>query len=282
MARVALVALSALFFLMAAVVHEQPQRIVSLDGTTTEIVAALGAEHLLVGRDDSSTYPASVERIPSVGYQFTLGAEGILSLHPSLVLGRDDAQPRTALQQVRDAGVRVVLLSEPHTLAGVESKIATVATLLGRKAQGKMLIARLRREDAALRRDVAERRGAPARVLVFLAISPEMTLACGPQSGPGAMVALVGAINALPQMRSCKTATPESIIAARPDVIVALTRGADMRAGAPQLRAVIGITQTPAWRSHRLYTFDSLFFGGFGPRSGRALLDLFDAVYRAN
>lgn len=69
------------------------ERIVSLNGVTTEILFALGVGDRVVGRDTSSYYPASVNKLPTVGYQFQLNVEGILSLRPTLVLGREDVRP---------------------------------------------------------------------------------------------------------------------------------------------------------------------------------------------
>ena len=43
------------------------ERIVSLDGITTEILFALGVGEKVVGRDDSSYYPPEAQRLPSVG-----------------------------------------------------------------------------------------------------------------------------------------------------------------------------------------------------------------------
>ena len=61
-------------------------RIVSIGGTVTEIVYLLGEEQQLVGTDTSSLYPAAAAALPQVGYQRTLSAEGVLSLHPDKVL----------------------------------------------------------------------------------------------------------------------------------------------------------------------------------------------------
>ena len=277
----ALALLAVWFLLGVARTTPATLRIVSLDGTTTETIAALGAQSELVGRDDSSTYPPSVTRLPSIGYQFTLSAEGILSLHPTLVIGRSDAQPVAALQQLRSAGVRVDLVAPARTLPAAERRIFTIGALLNRASQAKRIVEEMRRDDATLQHGIATRGHAtPARVLVFLAISSQSLLACGPNSGPGAMVALVDAVNALPAMRGCKAVSPEAIVAAAPDVIVALAPGPDVRAGAPALAGVPAIAQTPAGRAQRLFTFDALFFAGFGPRTVRAATDLFDAIDR--
>ena len=283
MARPALhaVAFLAGWLLLGAIRAPGAPRIVSLDGTTTETVAALGAQDELVGRDDSSTYPASVTRLPSVGYQFALSAEGILSLHPTLAIGRDDAQPAAALQQVRTAGVRIELVAPARTLRASEQRILTIGGLLNRTSQATRVVEEMRRDDTVLQRRIESRaHAAPARVVVFLAVSSQSLLACGPNSGPGAMVALADAVNALPMMHGCKPVTPEAIVAAAPDVVVALARGRGYRSGAPSLASVPAIAQTPAGRTQRLFTFDALFFAAFGPRTVQATLDLFDAIYR--
>ena len=57
-----------------------PARVVSVGGAITELVYALGAEASLVGVDTTSIYPAAAKALPSVGYQRTLSAEGVLSL----------------------------------------------------------------------------------------------------------------------------------------------------------------------------------------------------------
>ncbi|MCX7740062.1 MAG: ABC transporter substrate-binding protein, partial [Meiothermus sp.] len=92
------------------------ERIVSLDGVTTEILFALGVGDKVVGRDTSSYYPAAVNKLPTVGYQFQLNAEGILALRPTLVLGREDARPPQVFDQLAAAGVTVVRVPDKPTL----------------------------------------------------------------------------------------------------------------------------------------------------------------------
>jgi len=109
------------------------ERIVSLDGITTEILFALGVGNKVVGRDDSSYYPPRVTQLPSVGYQFRLSAEGILSLRPTLVIGREDVRPPQVLEQLRAAGITVVLVPTEATVEGAKRKIRTVAQAGGRR-----------------------------------------------------------------------------------------------------------------------------------------------------
>ncbi len=70
-------------------------RIVSIGGPVTEIVYALGADKDLVGVDTSSIYPEAATKLPQVGYQRMLSAEGVLALHPTLILASADAGTST-------------------------------------------------------------------------------------------------------------------------------------------------------------------------------------------
>ena len=60
-------------------------RVITLGGPVTEIVYALGAGKSVIATDVSSYYPEAVTKLPKIGYQRTLTAEGIISLKPSLV-----------------------------------------------------------------------------------------------------------------------------------------------------------------------------------------------------
>lgn len=115
----------------------------------TEIVYALGAGTRLVGVDTSSTYPESASRLPQVGYQRALSAEGVLSLSPSLVLASAEAGPPAALSQLRASHTTVLVVPAVYSIDGVRMKIRLIAQALGREAQGEALLAALDHDLAA-------------------------------------------------------------------------------------------------------------------------------------
>ncbi len=69
------------------------QRIVCIGQAYNEMIYALDAQASLVGVDYSSTYPPEIKKLPTVGYHRALSAEGILSLHPTLVLEDNNIGP---------------------------------------------------------------------------------------------------------------------------------------------------------------------------------------------
>lgn len=255
-------------------------RIVSLDGITTEILFALGVGNRVVGREESSYYPPQVLRLPSVGYQFQLSAEGILALKPTLVLGREDVKPPQVPEQLRTAGVAVVLVPTEATVEGAKRKIRVVAQAVGREEQGEALVRALERDLLALRAFQAQQ--APKgklRGLFIYTRGPQTTFVCGEGSTPVGMMELAGLENAAKGIRDCKPMTPEAVVAARPDVIVVFRKGLESLGGLEGLLRLPGVAQTPAGQNRRVVAMDDLYLGSFGPRAGRAALDLFRAAY---
>lgn len=161
------------------------ERIVSLDGITTEILFALGVGEKVVGRDDSSYYPPEAQRLPSVGYQFRLSAEGILSLKPTLVIGREDVRPKEVVEQLERAGVAVVLVPTEPSVEGAKAKIRTVAQAVGRVEQGEALVRALERDLLLLRAFQAQHAAKGKLRALFLYLrGPGTTFVCGEGSTP--------------------------------------------------------------------------------------------------
>ncbi len=245
-------------------------RIVSTSGTLTEIVFALGAGESLVGVDTSSVFPAAATKLPQVGYQRTLAAEGILSLRPTLVLATDDAGPPAVLEQIGTAGVPVERLSAQFTVKAAIERIRQVARLLGRQSQGEALIAALERDLAAAAAD----EGAGPRVLFIYARGAGLVNVSGTETAADAMIRLAGGVNAVTGYTGFKPLTSEAAVAAAPKVLLLPARGIESLGGAATLLAMPGISQTPAARQRRLVVMDDLYLLGFGPRLGQAVAEL--------
>ncbi len=256
------------------------ERIISLDGITTEILFALGVGEKVVGRDDSSYYPKEVLSRPSVGYQFRLSAEGILSLRPTLVIGREDARPKEALEAVRSAGVAVVLVPTEPSVEGAKRKIRVIAQAVGRAERGEEVVRALERDLLALKAFQAQQTPKGKKRALFLYLrGPQTTFVCGEGSNPVGILELAGLENAAKGIRECQPMTAESVAAARPEVIVVFKRGLESVGGLEGLLKLPGVAQTPAGEKRRVVAMDDLYLGSFGPRAGRAALDLFRAAY---
>jgi iron complex transport system substrate-binding protein len=228
----------------------------------------------LVGSDLTSLYPRAAAALPKTGYLRALGAEGILSLRPELILASADAGPPAALAQVAAAGVRIVTLAEAHTEEAALTRVAQVGAALGREAQADAMLAAMRADLNQARADVAGAAGRP-RVLFLLSAGRGAPSAAGADTAAEAMIALAGGVNAVQGFRSYKPLSAEAALLAAPDVIVTTTdtlRGIGGEAG---LLALPGLGAARA----RVLAFDALYLLGFGPRLAHATRDLAAALH---
>lgn len=247
-------------------------RVVSVGGAVTECVYALDMAHALVGADTTSLYPPLAQRLPRVGYQRALAAEGLLSLAPDLVLASDDAGPPAVVDQIRRAGVRWIGVASTYTPAAPAGKLRTVGDALGRKDRARARIHAYEADWERTRRRVATLPGRPRAVFVMAHGGPTLNLA-GRDTAADAMLALAGLVNAL-DFDGYRTISPEALIAAAPDLIVTTTQSLDGLGGAGALTARPGLATTPAARNRRVLAYDGLYLLGFGPRLPQAVAQL--------
>ena len=240
-------------------------RVVSVGGSLTEIIYALEATDGLVGTDTSSGYPEAAARLPQVGYQRRLSAEGVLSLNPTLVLATADAGPPAAIVQIRSAGVPVMVVPNARTTDGVKEKILTVARALGHEEKG---------EELALAREFVAASQKKPKVLFIYARGQGTMMVSGSGTSAHTMIQLAGAVNAVSGYEDYKPLTAEAVVAASPDVILMLSSGLESLGGVDGLLKAPGVALTPAGRNRRIVAMDGLFLLGFGPRTGKAVLEL--------
>lgn len=263
-------------------------RIVSIGGALTETLHALGAMADVVGVDTTSTFPAAVQNLPSVGYARALSAEGVLSLRPTLVVASGEAGPPAVLRQLQAAGIRLELLDADHRFEGVLARTQRLADVCGRSAAGAALVADLQARWRATRALVEQRaqtqtqtqtpRVAPS-VLFVLSHSMASLRVSGSGTAADAMLVYAGARNALRGVEGYKPLTPEAAIAAAPDIILATEQGLLAAGGVAGLLNAPGLAMTPAGRAGRVVALDALWLLGFGPRLPQAVTALAEALH---
>jgi iron complex transport system substrate-binding protein len=245
-------------------------RIVSLDGTVSEILYELGQESRLVGVDVTSTYPERLQKLPQVGHNRNIGAEGVLAQRPTLVLTTDKAGVKSpVLDQLRKAGVEVVSFKQEFSAAGARQLIREVANTCRVPAQGEALIKRM---DADLNK-VKKASGQP-KVLFIYARGAGTMFVAGSGTPVETMIELAGGQNAAKGFADFKPLTAEALVVANPDVILLFDSGMESLNGAGGLLGIPGIAQTNAGKNKRFVTMDGHLLTGFTPRLGKAITEL--------
>lgn len=255
-------------------------RVLSVGGSVTEIVYALGQEGRLVGRDTTSTYPAAAEALPDVGYLRALSPEGVLSVSPDLILLEAGAGPAETLATLQGAGVKIVTIPGAMSPESVVAKVQAVAAALGQETKGAELAAKIEEETAKALAQVAAQTGPKPRVLFVLGNSGGRLTGAGSDTSAAAIIALAGGVNAIEGFAGYKTLTDEAVAAAAPDIILAMesSEGPGFPDDDPLL-AHAALAATPAGQAKRLIRMPGMFLLGFGPRTPEAILALNTALY---
>jgi len=257
----------------SSIVVRDVERIVALNGDVAETVVTLGLGARLVGVDTSATYPEKlVARVPKIGYQRTLAAEGILSLRPTVVVGTPGAGPPTTIAQLRSAGVTVVIIPEFKGLDAGPRKLRALGRALGVPKRGERLARQVESQIAIAKREVGST-GSRPKVAFLYVRGTQVQMIGGKGSGADAMIEAAGGrdVGASIGIDGFKQLTAESLVAAQPDVLLLLTAGLQSVGGVDGLLRIPGVAQTPAGRNRRVVHFDDLLLLGLGPRTGKAL-----------
>jgi len=253
------------------------QRVVSVGGAVTEIVAALDGMCRVVATDTTSLYPRAVFDLPRVGYMRALAAEGIVALNPSLVLVSDRSGPEAVLRQIKDAGVDLRLIPDDPQIEAIAPKILAVGEALGLKTQAAALAKAVEDDIAALRAQVAGLKSKP-RVLFLLSVARAQPMAGGAGTAADAMIRLAGGANAA-AFNGFKPISAESALDVAPDAVLMMQQTLEAVGGVDAVLALPAFSGSPAARNRRLIAMDGTYLLGLGPRVAHAGRDLAAALH---
>jgi iron complex transport system substrate-binding protein len=249
------------------------ERVVSIGGAVTEIIYALGEEDKLVGADTSSVYPEAATRLPQVGYQRQISAEGVLSLQPTIVLAMAEAGPPAALEQIESAGVKIIKVNGEHSLEGARAKIRQIAAVLNVEAKGEELIEKLDADWQAAQPCVESLSPKP-KVLFIYARGAGAPQVAGRNTAAAAMIEFAGGQNAVLEFENFKPLTSEALVEMQPDAILLTSRGLESIGGAQAVLRLPGASETSAGKNKRIIAVDDLVLLGFGARTGAGVKEL--------
>lgn len=246
-------------------------RIVTLSGDLTEFAFALGLGGSVVATDITTVEPPEAADLPKVGVGRFLNAEAVLRYEPTLVLADTQTSPPTAIEQIRGAGVPVVVFDVPTTFEALYDKIAQVGRALDVPAEAAILAEEIRADiDDAL----ASVGVSPApRVAYLYTRGPDVMLLFGEGMTTTALIRGAGGVDAGADIGIDGTVdvTPEALVTAQPDVIITNSEGFPGFGGRDGFLESPGVAQTPAGMAGRVLDYPEGDFLTFGPRVAASL-----------
>ncbi|PVA09165.1 hemin ABC transporter substrate-binding protein [Pelagivirga sediminicola] len=258
---------------------QQEADVLSIGGSVTEIIVALGQQHRILARDATSSYPPGITDLPSVGYMRALSPEGVLSVAPSLILSEEGAGPPEAIDVVRSADVEFVEVPGALSTDGILQKIAVVGDALGVPGRANALSAQVEADMQKALADAGRPEETKKRVMFVMSAQGGRVMASGAGTVADAMITMAGGVNAITDFEGFRQITDEAVGVAAPDVILMMARSGAPYTADEDLLALPAIRLTPAGQSRAIVRMDGLLMLGFGPRTAEAVRQLNGALY---
>jgi iron complex transport system substrate-binding protein len=249
-------------------------RVVVLANGVAEIMNSLNARSILIGRDISSTEEALAD-IPVVTSGHQVLSEQVIALKPDLVIVDASTGPKSAIDQIKAAGINVVQTPESWTLADISSKVAAVASAIGARQQGDLL-----NRAIAAEIQTSTLPSKPRIAFLYLRGTSSIYLMGGPGSGADSLISAIGAVDVGAQSLEYpfNTMTAEALATLNPNVIIVMTKGLQSVGGLPGLLKLPGVAQTQAGKSGAIIDVNDSLLLSFGPRTPSLVTSLADSV----
>lgn len=249
-------------------------RVVALQPSDAEILDALGALDVLVGRGTYVDYPESVLSLPVVGSGAETNVEQILALEPQAVFMTAMSQTEEQVAALEAAGVAVIV-TDAADIAGVYDAVRLIGAATGRDAQAETVVA-----DMQSAFDDIAAQAAGNDQTVYFEISPLVygLWTAGSGTFMDELAAMCGLTNVFGGLEGWQSVSSEQVIAADPDMIVTTTNyPVDGVEPLEEIKGREGWQEMRAVQSGRVYLADNNIMTRPSPRlveAAQALLQL--------
>jgi iron complex transport system substrate-binding protein len=245
-------------------------RIISAGGSITEILFALGLGDTLVGVDTSSLYPEAANELPKIGYFRSMGAEGLMSLRPDIIIAAKGAGPKAALKQVSMLGVEVRTYDQDtYTIDAWEKLITGLGSDYSKNNEAIGLIEKV---TQGLSLQYTQRRfnNKQLNAVALLSIGQRGPVAAGNNTVPNLLLTLAGINNLADALDGYKPFSSELLATQKLDLVLIPSH---VIAGLGGKEAVCEnqIIKLAMPQGCNIFVMDPLLLMGFGTRLDQAV-----------
>jgi len=259
----------------AVTIPQEPQRIISVAPSNTEILFALGLEDKIVGITNYCNFPEETKNIEKIGETFPLNLEKIVSLKPDLILAY--AGQLKEIPRLRELGLNTIVI-EPLNLPETLKSIQMVATIGGIPEKGNILVENLSQRIDQIKTEVSNLE-ITKKPKVFIGGIYETIWTPGEGTLFNELISLAGGINIAAGFSGWTKISSEFIVKEDPDIII-IPIGA-MNPG-DELKIKENIYQRPGWsnlsavKTQKIFIVNEDLFFRPGPR----LVDGLERLYK--
>jgi iron complex transport system substrate-binding protein len=258
-------------------IDKQPEKIVSLLPSNTEILFALGLDKEIVGVSDFDNYPEEAAKKTKIG-GMEFNVEKIVGLKPDLVLAHESGMStaKDGLKQLEDAGIDVFVVNDATNFVETYESIETIAEATGTENEGDKIVKSMKDDLADIQekaKTVKERK----KVWVEISPAPEIYTA-GKGTFIDEMLQAINAENTAGKLEGWAKVSEEQPVVYNPDVVVT-TYGYYAENPKEQVMARQAWKDVTAIKNKNIYDVHSDKVTRPGPRLIEGVEELAKAVY---
>ncbi|WP_252311772.1 ABC transporter substrate-binding protein [Sinobaca sp. H24] len=260
-------------------IEEEPENIVSLLPSNTEIAFALGLGDQIVGVTDFDTYPEEAQEKQSVG-GLDFDVETVLSLEPDLILTDSSAVQNSeeGLNQLEEAGAEILVVNDATSFEETYNTINMIGQATGTEEEASSIVETME-EDVASIEETASAISEEDRKTVWVEVdAPPNIFTTGQNTFMDEMLDIIQADNAAAEEEGWVPYTEEDVVALNPDVIVT-TYGFRVENSTENILNRDGWSDVPAVESEEVHDLDSDLVSRPGPRLTDGLQQMAEVVY---
>ncbi len=258
-------------------IESDPQTIVSIQASNTEIAFALGLGERIVGVSDYCNYPPEALEKEKVGGQ-DINVEMVLSLQPDIALVTDyhnETHP-DILKQFEEAGIKVIVVGETSSFEEVYKNIEMIGKATGTEEKANEMITDMKDRLTAIKQQAAE---ITEKKKVWVEVSPSPDIfTTGKNTFMHEMLESIQAINAAEDQEGWVKLTEEEIVQLNPDVIIT-TYGYYVENPSEQVLARKGWQDVLAIKNEQVFDVDNDTVTRPGPRLIEGVETLAKLIY---
>ncbi|PAV27994.1 ABC transporter substrate-binding protein [Virgibacillus profundi] len=259
------------------IIENEPETIISIQASFTEILFALGLGGKIIGVSDYDNYPEEALEIQKVGGQ-DMNAELILTLLPDIALVTDyhyNNHPEI-LEQYEEVGIKVIVIGSATSFEDVYSKIKMIGTATGTQSEAEEITADMKQRLESIK-EKAESITDKKKVWVEVSPAPDI-FTTGQNTFMHEMLESIQAINAAEDVEGWVKFTEEEIVNLNPDIIIT-TYGYYIENPKEEVLSRNGWAEVPAVKNDQVFDVDNDMVTRPGPRLIEGVETLAKLIY---
>ncbi|MHA6252602.1 ABC transporter substrate-binding protein [Oceanobacillus sp. CAU 1775] len=259
------------------VFEKEPERIVSVSTSDTEILFALGLDERIYGVSDFDNFPEAANDKPKMGGVVEPNIEAILAQEPDLIVTGTSISP-DVVEKIRELDL-IIYQSDAKNTEEILASILEMGKITNKQSEAEALVADMKEKIESIKEKVAEI-PEEEKKSVYIEYNPGWTVGAGEYMTE--LIEMAGGINIAADESGWIQVNEEKIIQDDPEVILHAANLVDHDTGmelSELIKERSGWEKITAIQEDRLVPIDEDIMSRNGPRIVELLQIIAEGIY---